>query len=192
MPAAVRADAGTRVRVRGTGAALGTAVTAAARGTAATAATAFGAEMLRTIPQRAAAPAAARGSAAVRASASIRRITTASTRSAAAATAAATIKTGSGFHGRSFFCGNCAPAEAPRGKFKRKARRQLPFSKKYSTIKQRARGATGRRAGLRIRWATLQVQILSCAPDEEETQRCASFLFRPRSVPTYENFVSKM
>ena len=161
MPAAVRADAGTRVRVRGTGAALGTAVTAAARGTAATA---FGAETLRTIPQRAAAPAAARGSAAVRASASIRRITTASTRSAAAATAAATIKTGSGFHGRSFFCGNCAPAEAPRGKFKRKARRQLPFSKKCSTIKQRARGATGRRAGLRIRWATLQVQILSCAP----------------------------
>ena len=192
MPAAVRADAGTRVRVRGTGAALGTAVTAAARGTAATAATAFGAETLRTIPQRAAAPAAARGSAAVRASASIRRITTASTRSAAAATAAATIKTGSGFHGRSFFCRNCASAEAPRGKFKRKARRQLPFSKKYSTIKQRARGATGRRAGLRIRWATLQVQILSCAPDEEETQRCASFLFRPRSVPTYENFVSKM
>ena len=104
MPAAVRADAGTRMRVRRTGTALGTAVTAAARGTAATAATAFGAEMLRTIPQRAAAPAAARGSAAVRASASIRRITTANTRSAAAATAAATTeKTGSGFTAAPFF-----------------------------------------------------------------------------------------
>ena len=44
-------------------------------------------------------------------------------------------------------------------------RKRLPFSAKCCTLKRPCgRGGTGRRAGLRIRWATLQVQILSPAP----------------------------
>ncbi len=84
-------------------------------------------------------------------SAATRNITTVSTRSAAnakwCAAAAITEIQGKAAFGRLF------------------PRKRLPFFCKCCKLKGLCGcGETGRRAGLRIRWATLQVQILSSAP----------------------------
>ena len=112
------------------------------------------------------APAAARGSAAVRGSAAIPPTITGSMRSAPAA-ATTDKKDGAS---RLFYVLISVFSSPRRGC-------ACLFPENTVQYRVGARGATGRRAGLRIRWETLQVQILSCAPRAKQPK----FLFPERA-----------